>query len=59
MTANSLIEAFRSINEDLNDFLRNKALNSQENLLTRTFLCFCRGSLAGFLTLVTDTIEVN
>jgi GNAT superfamily N-acetyltransferase len=59
LTANSRIEAFRSINEDLNDFLRNEALKSQENLLTRTFLCFCRGSLAGFLTLVTDTIEVK
>lgn len=59
LTVNSSIEAFRSTNEDLNDFLRNEALKSQENLLTRTFLCFCRGSLAEFLTLVIDTIEVK
>jgi GNAT superfamily N-acetyltransferase len=50
---------FSSANDDLNDFLENEAIRSQENLLSKTFLCFCRGHIAGFLTLVTDTIEVK
>ena len=55
----SQVETFDSTNDDLNDFLRNDALKSQYDLLTRTFLCFYKGRLAGFLTLVTDTIEVK
>lgn len=53
------VSAFCSASEDLNDFLKNEALNSQESLLSRTFLCFWRGHLTGFLTLVADTIEVR
>lgn len=48
LTDSSQIETFNSTNEDLNDFLRNDALKSQENLLTRTFLCFYKGLLVGF-----------
>lgn len=59
LTDSSHLETFSSTNEDLNDFLRNEAFRSQENLLSRTSLCFCRGGLIGFLTLVTDTIEVK
>ncbi len=59
LTNSSNLEDFCSTNEDLNDFLKNEALKSQENLLSRTFLCFSKGSLVGFLTLVTDTIEVK
>jgi len=59
LTDSGQIETFSSTNEDLNDFLKNEALKSQENLLSRTFLCFCKGNLVGFLTLVTDTIEVK
>ena len=59
LTDRSHLEVFSSTNEDLNDFLKNGALKSQENLLSRTFLCFYKGSIAGFLTLVTDTIEVK
>jgi hypothetical protein len=31
---------FSSANDDLNDFLENEAIRSQENLLSKTFLCF-------------------
>lgn len=42
------VSAFCSASEDLNDFLKNEALNSQETLLSRTFLCFWREHLTGF-----------
>lgn len=53
------VSAFCSASEDLNDFLKNEALNSQETLLSRTFLCFWQEHITGFLTLVADTIEVR
>ena len=43
----------------LNDFLNNDALTSQDVLISRTYLCYRGESLVGFLTLVTDTIEVK
>lgn len=46
-----------SNNADLNDFLKNDALRYQEDLISITYLCFCKEHLVGFLTLVTDTIE--
>jgi len=51
--------SFTSSNEDLNDFLHNDAIRSQEDLISRTYLCFWNNQLAGFFTLVTDTIEVK
>lgn len=50
---------FFSTNNDLNDFLKNDALNSQDVLISRTYLCYYEEALVGFLTLVTDTIEVK
>lgn len=50
------LSSFSSSNEDLNDFLHNDALKSQENLISRTYLCLRQNHLAGFFTLVTDTI---
>ena len=51
--------AFHSTNNELNDFLINDALNSQNFLISRTYLCYYDEALVGFLTLVTDTIEVK
>ncbi len=53
------ITAFHSTNDELNDFLINDALTSQDALISRTYLCYYGDALAGFLTLVTDTIEVK
>lgn len=50
---------FFSTNNELNDFLKNDALNSQDVLISRTYLCYYEEALVGFLTLVTDTIEVK
>ena len=53
------LSSFASSNEDLNDFLHNDALKSQEDLISRTYLCLWNSRIAGFFTLVTDTIEVK
>ncbi len=53
------LSSFSSSNEDLNDFLKNDALKSQEDLISRTYLCLWHDRLTGFFTLVTDTIEVK
>ncbi len=54
-----ILSLFSSSNEDLNDFLCNDARKSQEDLISRTYLCLWHSRLAGFFTLVTDTIEVK
>jgi GNAT superfamily N-acetyltransferase len=53
------ISSFSSSNEDLNDFLKSDATKSQGDLISRTYLCLWHEHLAGFFTLVTDTIEVK
>lgn len=53
------ISFFSCRNEDLNDFLKSDAKKSQEDLISRTCLCLWQNSILGYLTLVTDTIEVK
>lgn len=43
----------------MNDFLKNDALNDQKNMISRTCLCFWKDKLAGFFTLIADTIEAK
>ncbi len=50
---------FNSKSAELNEFLINDALKDQENMTSRTYLCFWRETLAGFITLLTDTLEVR
>jgi len=45
--------------EELDGFLKDDARSSQENLISRTYLCFWKNNLVGFITLVTDTIELK
>ncbi len=51
--------SFNCLNSELNDFLKNDALDDQNNLITRTSLCFWNDELAGFVALVADTIEAK
>jgi GNAT superfamily N-acetyltransferase len=44
---------------ELNDFLKNDALADQNNLITRTSLCFWKDELTGYVALVADTIEAK
>lgn len=53
------LSPFSSSNEDLNDFLKNDAIESQEDLISRTYICIWKDRPVGFFTLVTDTIEVK
>lgn len=41
---------------DLNDFLKDDALQSQDDLITKTYLCFWNNYIVGFITLLNDTI---
>ena len=50
---------FTSTNDELNDFLINDALDDQDEMISRTYLCCLNKSITGFFTIVADTIEVQ
>jgi len=50
---------FTSTNYELNDFLINDALDDQDEMISRTYLCCLNKSITGFFTIVADTIEVQ
>jgi len=51
------LNSFKSISNELNDFLKNDALDGQSIMISRTYLCFYKEHLVGFITLLGDTIE--
>jgi GNAT superfamily N-acetyltransferase len=53
------LASFCSNSDELNDFLKSDALKAQDDLISRTYLCFWKGLLVGFVTLTTDTIGYN
>lgn len=53
------LSSFTCSSPELNDFLKNDALNDQINLISRTGLCFWKDQLVGFVALVADTIEAK
>ena len=53
------IISFTSTNAELNDFLINDALDDQDEMISRTYLCCLGKSITGFFTIVADTIEVQ
>lgn len=53
------LASFCSNSDELNDFLKSDALGAQNGLISRTYLCFWKEALAGFVTLTTDTIGYN
>jgi len=53
------LTSFESTNADLNDFLKNDALVDQEWMVSKTYLCCLKKSITGYITLVTDTLEVK
>ncbi|MDY0387784.1 MAG: GNAT family N-acetyltransferase [Methanolobus sp.] len=46
-------------NKDLNDFLKNDALGNQEQLISKTYVCYYQKDFAGYFTLTTDTMKVK
>ncbi len=50
---------FDSGSYELNDFLKNDALNEQQELLSKTHICFYKDRVAGFITLTADFVQVR
>ena len=50
---------FDSGSAELNDFLKNDALKEQQELLSKTHLCFYKDRVAGFITLTADSVQVR
>ena len=59
LTKRLSLTSFESANADLNDFLKNDALVDQEWMVSKTYLCCWKKSITGYITLVTDTLEVK
>lgn len=53
------LSCFDSGNEELNDFLMNDSIRDQRSLISKTHLCFWKDHLAGFITLVADSVQVS
>ena len=53
------VSSFLCSDDDLNDFLKSDATKSQDELISITYLCLWQTRILGYLTLVTDTIEVK
>lgn len=53
-----VLSIFNSTNTELNDFLKNDALETQGDIVNKTHLCFWQKSIVGYITFTTDTLEV-
>lgn len=59
LNKNRNLSSFSCLSPELNDFLKNDALNDQNSMISRTSLCFWKDELVGFFTLIADTIEAK
>jgi GNAT superfamily N-acetyltransferase len=59
LSARFNLSPFDSGDEDLNEFLKDDALDEQQILLNKTRLCFCRDRVAGYIALVADSVRVD
>jgi len=59
LSARYNLSLFDSGNPELDDFLKNGALKEQQELLSKTHLCFYKDHVAGFITLTADSIRVK
>ena len=53
------LSEFTCDSDDLNDFIKNDALNQQENNLSATKLICCDDEIIGFFSLLADSIELK
>lgn len=51
------VSQFESRTTDLNEFLKEDALENQKELVNKTFLCYRFKQLVGYITFTTDIIE--
>lgn len=59
LTSAHNLSDFSCESEDLTNFLINDALNQQKDKLNLTKLIMCDGEIIGFVSLLTDTIEIK
>jgi ribosomal protein S18 acetylase RimI-like enzyme len=59
MSENSDIDNFESFDSDLTDFLKEDALESQNERLSATKLVYWKSELVGFFTLVNDCLQAE
>ena len=43
----------------MNDFLKNDALSDKKGLVSKTYLCCWKKTIVGYISMVTDTLEVK
>lgn len=53
------LTSFRCSDHDLEEFLKDDALDSQNNRLSATRLVYCQDALVGYFTLVNDSLVVD
>ena len=53
------LSRFHSAEPELDEFLKDDALENQHNLISVTRLVFWKGDLVGYFTLINDSIEVR
>ncbi|MDP3105281.1 MAG: GNAT family N-acetyltransferase [Candidatus Methanoperedens sp.] len=53
------LNSFNCKSDDLNDFLKTDALVDQEDMVTKTYLCYWKEKIVGFFSILADTIEVK
>jgi len=51
------VSRFESRTIDLNEFLKEDALENQKELVNKTSLCYYSNKLVGYITFTTDIIE--
>ena len=57
LTEDHDLSKFSCDSEDLNDFLKNDALNQQKVKLNLTKLCICDGEIVGFVSILYVTFD--
>jgi GNAT superfamily N-acetyltransferase len=53
------LSSFYCTDSDLNDFLKNDALDYHKNMISKTSLCFWKNELAGYITFTIDSIGIK
>lgn len=59
LTREHVLKDFECSSKDLNDFLKNDALDQQEMYLNTTNLIMCDSKIIGFVSLLTDTFKLG
>lgn len=59
LTKGHELSSFNSTSEELNDFLKNHAQTDQDALISKSYLCYWKENLVGFVSLAADTLDVK